>query len=430
MNAQGIIDFHDGILENVFARAMDALFIRGASDVTIQSSDYVWAYIDRRHQRVSTSRLDDSQVARLIQYLFGDASCIGQLGRGEPLDFDKDIRPYLDVDKDDYKPDHSLRCRVNVTACRVGSVANGSSITLRTIPGIPPALSYHKLQHDIVENLFPDKGLVLVVGVTGSGKSTLLASSVREMLSDARNPKKIITYEDPVEFVYGQLPSAPLEGEEPAQPGAVTARMPEVSQMQMRTHLREISMAAPNTLRRKTDVVVMGEMRDRETVAAGLLLSSTGHCAYATMHCDTPAESLARAISEFPVDEQPAAANKLLSDLRLVIAQKIKTDINGKARAFRSWVVFDMDLKSELFEHPFPKWTRMITQHMESKGQTFADQAYAVLERGEITKETFGEIAGFNTAETRRYLNAREFKTIGSTQVIAQTDRGEVAYAG
>lgn len=392
-----MIDFSAGPLIRQFERGMDALFSAGASDVTVQSDDYIWAYIDRQHVQASTRRLEDGEANQLVRALFhGGDSAFGLLGSGKALDFEAIIRPRMDEGDLDYM----VRCRANVTRSRVGGVASGVSITLRTIPGLPPKLEALGLPVDIVENLFPSQGLILVVGITGSGKSTLLASCNRERLENASRPVKIMTVEDPIEFVYSRLPSMGVE--------RGVARMPEVSQIQIGEHLREFSLVAPNILRRKGDVIVMGEMRDPESVTTGLLLSQTGHATYATLHCETPAEAIGRIVTEFPVEAQAGVANKLLGSLRLIVAQKIVRDAAGVGRAFRSWCVFDQSFKAQLYEHPYQVWARMITQRLEDKAQTFARQALPMYRSGQLLIEGFSDVAGFNPAETRAFLASQE----------------------
>lgn len=393
-----IMDPSSGHLTHVVDSAIDQLFSVGASDITLQSDDYVWAYINRRHTCVSTRRLDDGEMQLLVRHLYKNDGAFGQMGSGRGVDFDADIRPRLLADRSDFDPDYSVRCRVNLTACRVGMVANGYSLTLRTIPGVPPSFESLKLPQAIAECFFPSQGLVIVAGITGSGKSTLLAAAMGDLLKNPERPVKIGTFEDPVEFIYPRMPVIKNEAGESA------AIMPEVSQVQIGMHLKEFALAAPNALRRKFDVLVMGEMRDKESVETGLLLAATGHATYATIHCETPAEVIGRIISEFPYEAQPSVANKLLANLRVVVAQKIERNVQGRGVAFRSWCIFDKAFKSALYEHPHQKWGQLIEHRMTAAGSTFAQQAHGPFLRGEISEQAFANIAGFNPVEARAYL--------------------------
>lgn len=393
-----VIALSAGHLQTQVDRGIDRLFHAGASDITLQADDYIWAYINRRHVCVSDRRLEAGEVEQLAVHWYpGGQSALNLLGQGQALDPEVAIRSRM-TPGEDYDPDYQLRCRANITRCRVGNVPQGLSVTLRTIPGVPPKLQDLGLPEEIVQTMFPSQGLVLVAGITGSGKSTLLASGLRHRL-EGEEPVKIITAEDPIEFIYPRLPARKGAGGEPQLP-----RMPEVSQVQLHSHLRDFAMVAPNVLRRKADVIVMGEMRDRESVETGLLLAATGHCTYATLHCETPAEVIARVVSEFPYDSQPAAANKLLDNLRLVISQKIERDETGKGRAFRSWCVFDREFKASLQQVAFPQWSSLIRARMEQRGHDFASQALPLLRAGEISQATFARVAGFNPLECREYL--------------------------
>jgi defect-in-organelle-trafficking protein DotB len=140
-------------------------------------------------------------------------------------------------------------------------------------------------------------------------------------------------------------------------------------------------------------------------VDTGLLLAQTGHCTYATLHCETPAQAVARVVSEYAYEAQPAVANKLLDNLRLIVAQKIERDVNGKGKAFRSWCVFDQAFKARLAEQPYQKWSALIQRRMEERGHTFAMQALPAFVAGEISLDGFSNLAGFNPIETREFLS-------------------------
>ncbi len=395
-----VISLTTGSIIKALDQGVDMLFQLGVSDITIQADDYVWAYHERVHKCVSDRRLDESEVASLVRHYYRSDGAFGMLGAGQALDFELEIRPKIyDLVPD---PDYLVRCRVNVTRCRVGGVADASSITLRTIPGLPPRLESLNLQPEIVENLFPKQGLVIIVGETGSGKTTLLAAAKRHRQESRDRPVKIVTFEDPIEFVHNRLPVLGAEKTTGGRPGL--PRMPEVSQVQIGRHLKSFEDVARNVLRRKADVIVMGEMRDRISVETGLLLAQTGHATYGTLHCETPAQAIPRIISEFEIEGQPGVANKLMDSLRLVVAQKIVADVNKKGRAFRSWIVFDNKLKQRLSEISFTKWSSFLLTHMNETKTSFADQALPACLAGEISAEAFAYIAGFNPMETREYL--------------------------
>ena len=263
---------------------------------------------------------------------------------------------------------------------------------MRTIPDVPVKWETMNIEPEITETFFPSQGLVLVVGITGSGKSTLLSSSVRYRIESIKLPVAILTYEDPVEYIYTRL---------------ARGSMPEVSQVQIGKNLREFDMVAPNVLRRKSDVVLIGEMRDKKSVETAMLVSDTGHATYGTLHAETPATAFTRVISEFPPDQQPAIAAKMLDNIRVIVAQKIERTIEGKGLALRSWCVFDRALKAKLSDEPFHLWARMIREHMTQLETTFEARALPYYKNGIISLDVFMRYASMTLREAKAYLSSQ-----------------------
>jgi len=379
-----------------FVEAVEAgigrLFEARASDVTLQTDDYMWAYLDRRWLPVTRRRIEHGQIEQLVARFCGAAG-IATLASGKPLDYEVEIMP------EPGNPRNVVRARCNAHRARVSGNGDGVAITLRTIPGLPPKLDALNIEREIREAVLFSQGLGLIVGITGSGKSTLLASVLRERQEGTR-PEKIVTIEAPIEFVYTRLPV----NKGWPKVGGAPARMPEVSQVQIGKHLNAWEMAVPNVLRIKADVCVMGEMRDFKSVEAGVLLADTGHATYATAHTRTPAECMQRLIAEFPESQQPAAAARLLSNLRIIVAQKIEPTVAGPGMAFRSWVVFDAELKRRLGAVPHQQWAQMLTEHMEANGATFAQQALPALRDGMIDDIGFERLADFIPRERREFV--------------------------
>ncbi|MDF2461908.1 MAG: type secretion system family protein 3 [Ramlibacter sp.] len=387
------IDLESGL---GFVAAVEAgigrLFEARASDITLQTDDYVWAYLNRRWLPVTRRRLEHAQIEQLVARFCGAAG-VATLQSGKPLD------PEVEVMPEPGNPRRVVRARCNVHRCRVAGNAEGMAITLRTIPDLPPKLDLLNIEPEIREAILFSQGLGLIVGITGSGKSTLLAAVLRERQEGLR-PEKIVTIEAPIEFVYTRLPV----NKGWPQAGGAPARMPEVSQVQIGRHLAAWDMAVPNVLRLKADVCVMGEMRDFKSVEAGVLLADTGHATYATAHTRTPAECVQRLIAEFPESQQPAAAARLLSNLRIIVAQKIEPTVAGPGLAFRSWVILDAELKRRLGAAPYQQWAQMLTEHMDATGTSFALQALPALRDGVIDDKGFERLADFIPRERRDFV--------------------------
>ncbi|PPC85189.1 MAG: type II/IV secretion system family protein 3 [Hyphomicrobium sp.] len=353
------------------------------ADITMQSGDYIWARHNRTYIRITDRHLQDIEVEMIVGWLYANVGT-AELLAGNALDF----RAKANESRDEIK-----YFRANAVRARVRNVDNGVQITLRTIPEHPPTLVQLGIEQEIVDNLFPRYGLILIVGTTGSGKSTLLASGNRWRLEERRHdPVKIITFEDPIEYTYA---------------GLADGHMPEPAQTEVGRghHLTDFERAGPNAMRRAADVIVMGEMRDTASVDTGFEMAMTGHSTYSTLHVDTPAEAVDRIISFYPFGAQASTANKLLSVLRLVVAQKLARRKDGGVIAFRAWMVFDQEVRRKLAVIPFSDWAGFIREACRVRKTDFESQVKQAYSAGLITFETAREVASLTVQEARELLN-------------------------
>ena len=367
--------------------ALNAYLLRcaelpGLSDLLFQSDDYVFAKCHNVQRRISDRRIDPTEMDLICGLKYGK-SAIGVINSGEDLNFRCEVqRSVSDV----------VSFRANATRGRVGDLSDGISMTLRYITDIPRPLESLGLEPEIVDNLFPQYGLVLIVGTTGSGKSTILSSANRYRLeSRADKPVKIICYEDPIEYTYQSLGMGV---------------MPKVFQAEIGNgrHLNHFHQAGPNAMRRGSDVIILGEMRDIASVEAGFELAMTGHCVYATLHVETPAQVIDRVVSFFPFESQPAAASKLRSVLRMVVAQKQFATLQGTSARARSWCVFDREVNTILSALRFPEWERAISQVCLSRNTGFESRALSYYQEGVIDFEQFCTVASFTPVEAKKYV--------------------------
>lgn len=374
-----------GLPGDEFRQFVAKIYQMGASDIKIQSNDYVWADINRLWQPVTSRRLETQEVERALTVMV-DQSALGLVNGGNPVD----DRVEIALDSR-----HLLEFRLNATGAMVAGVREGITMTMRAIPSVIPSLERLGIEQEIVENFFPRYGLILVVGTTGSGKSTLLASSLRHRLVERRSdPVAIGTYEDPIE--YGLK-------------GLAQGAMPEPTQVAIGSgrHIREWDRVGPNAMRRRLDVIWMGEIRDLESARTGLELARTGHAVMSTLHVDTPAEAFDRLIKFFPKDMQESEAYAILSQIRMIVAQKLARTVDGGKIAFRSWIVLDRETKQRLSKEDFSRWSEIVREIVKSRGHDFDSAAYAAFARKVISAETFREISGMTPAEARAYVSER-----------------------
>jgi twitching motility protein PilT len=179
---------------------------------------------------------------------------------------------------------------------------------LRLIPN--EILTIEQLGLPPIVNKFADypRGLVLVTGPTGSGKSTTLAALVHKI--NAERATHIITIEDPIEFTHKSKKSV-------------------IVQREVHYDTYSFSAALRSSLREDPDVVLIGEMRDLETIAAAITIAETGHLVFATLHTNSAAQSIDRMIDVFPPHQQPQSRAQLSNILMAICSQRLVPSIGG-----------------------------------------------------------------------------------------------------
>ncbi|HLD01478.1 MAG TPA: PilT/PilU family type 4a pilus ATPase [Patescibacteria group bacterium] len=181
---------------------------------------------------------------------------------------------------------------------------------LRFLP--PKILTIEELHLPVILNDFSKlkQGFVLITGPTGHGKSSTLAAIINEI--NLRSPSHILTIEDPIEYVYPKGESI-------------------ISQREMDTDSHSWALALRSALREDLDVILVGEMRDADTMAAALTLAETGHLVFSTLHTNSASQSIDRIIDSFPAHQQPQIRIQLAATLRGVISQRLLPQI-GQGR--------------------------------------------------------------------------------------------------
>ncbi|TXH61410.1 MAG: PilT/PilU family type 4a pilus ATPase [Tolumonas sp.] len=199
------------------------------------------------------------------------------------------------------------RFRVNIFRQR-----NEISIVARNIKLDIPTFEELKLPPVLLDVIMEKRGLVLFVGATGSGKSTSLAA-----LIDHRNKNTsghIITIEDPIEYVHPHKKSI-------------------INQREVGVDTRSFHAALKNTLRQAPDVILIGEIRDRETMEHALAFAETGHLAISTLHANNANQALDRIINFFPEERRDQLMNDLGNNLKAFVSQRLVKTVDGKRRA-------------------------------------------------------------------------------------------------
>lgn len=333
-----------------------------ASDITIQTNEPVIAEVYGRLVRITNRQLSQTELGDILNGIYGPNGT-AQILSGVDIDTYYEFRP---------SRQERFRFRVNGTGCLVEG-HDGIQLTLRTIPTTPPAIADLDMPPEIMDAIAPEEGIVYITGATGSGKSTLLAAVIRDLIEREDSNRKVLTYESPIEFVYDEVEKI----------SAV------VSQSEIPRHLPSFAAGVRNALRRKPRLILVGESRDAETIAASLEAALTGHPVYTTLHTNGVAETIRRLVTTFPAGERRGRTIDILETIRLCIWQKLVPTVDGKRVALREYLVFNEEIRDMLLEVD-PEQVTQETRHMLRKhGQLMVTDAQKRFEEGVISERDY-----------------------------------------
>ncbi len=236
---------------------------------------------------------------------------------------------------------------------------------IRYIPNTIPPLASLNVPPILGQIIMEKRGLLLMVGSTGAGKSTTLAS-----MMDWRNetmPGHILTIEDPVEFLFTNKKSV-------------------VNQREVGTDTQSLQIALKNALRQAPDVILIGEIRDRETMSAAIAYAQSGHLCLATMHANNSYQALNRILSFYPVEVRPTLLGDLGAALKAIVSQRLlRTEAGGRAPAVE--VMLNTKLIAELIEHgDFSGVKDAMEKSMAEGSQTFEQDIARLIQTGLVTR--------------------------------------------
>ena len=276
---------------------------RGASDLLLLAGTSPILRLGGRLLRVDMPSLDPNEIQALVGHLVTDRvrELIDQEGAA-----DLSIRLARPPASDDRR---AWRFRVNLHRQR-GTLA----AAIRSLPNDIPTLQQLNLPPTLAELVKPTRGLVLICGPTGAGKSTTLASLVGEI--NRNESRHIITIEDPIEYEHRNGQSV-------------------VEQIEVGRDAPSFASALRSALRQDPDVILVGEMRDLETVATALTAAETGHLIMSTLHTSDAAQAIHRIIDVFPPAQQTQIKQQLALSLNAIVCQQLmpRNDAQGRVVA-------------------------------------------------------------------------------------------------
>lgn len=284
------------------------------------------------------------------------------------------------------------RFRVNAFNTRTGVAA-----VFRTIPSEIPTLEQLELPPVMRRFAELEKGIVLVTGATGSGKSTTLAAIINHI--NENSDKHILTVEDPVEFFHHSKKSL-------------------INHREIGRDTNSFSRALKSALREDPDVILVGEMRDHETISLALTAAETGHLVFGTLHASTAAKAVDRILDVFPSGDKPMARTMLAGSLQGVVAQNLMVRAEGSGRVGAFEILIGTNAVRNLIrENQVPQIYSMIQTGSRFGMVTMEDYVKSLLDAGIITKE-----------EARRVL--LQAADEGADEVVSGDGRSSGAMGG
>lgn len=335
---------------------------KGTSDITIQTDRPVYTEVHGTMYPATYRVLDAADMNVFLNRIYGlDANA--RLASGTDMDVSYEIRP------DRYS---RVRFRVNITPI-LARGRDAAQITMRVLPSEPPKMQDLNIESQIIDAWAPRQGMVVITGPTGSGKTTLLAAGMRMLLERPIGCGKMLTYEAPIEFTYDTIHS----------PRSL------VSQTEIPRHLPDFAKGVRNALRRKPNIILVGEARDQETISAAIEAAQTGHAVYTTTHTVGVAATIRRMVSAFDRNERAERAYALMETLRMIVTQALVPKANGGRIGVREWMVFPDEVREKLLDMDFEQWTVEIQRMIPFYGQTMNKSATVVFEKGLIEKRHY-----------------------------------------
>ena len=240
------------------------------------------------------------------------------------------------------------------------------AVVVRYIPASIPALDSLGVPEVLKEVIMQKRGLILMVGATGSGKSTSLAAML-----DFRNERKtghILTLEDPVEFIFTNKKSI-------------------VNQREVGTDTKEFEVGLKNALRQAPDCILIGEIRDKQTMAMSLAYAQSGHLCLATLHANNSYHAMNRIINFYPLENRPSLLLDLAAALQSIISQRLVRTKTGTRMAAVEVLLNTRHIAELIEKGEIGEIKDALEKSMSPGSQTFEQSLFKLFMDGKITQE-------------------------------------------
>jgi twitching motility protein PilU len=331
--------------------AMDRLFQlmkdKAASDMFLAVNSPIQLKINGNMIPINQQKMDQSAIMTLLTEVVPDAK-LKELERNNELNMGIPV--------------------AGIGSFRLSAFTQrgSTSAVLRYIPGEIPPLDHLHVPPILSELIMEKRGLLLIVGATGSGKSTTIASML-----DHRNAVKaghILTLEDPIEFLFKNKKSV-------------------VNQREIGSDAASLVIALKNALRQAPDVILIGEIRDKDTMGAAIAYAQSGHLVVATLHANNSYQAMTRIINFFPIETRQSLLPDLATTLKAIVSQRLVRSIDGGRRAAVE-VMLNTRYIAELIEQGEIGQVKEAMEKSLSPGsQTFEQALLQLMKEGMVTQE-------------------------------------------
>ncbi|WP_312676768.1 type IV pilus twitching motility protein PilT [Microbacterium sp.] len=364
-----------------FVAAVRAVLTQGASDLHLVAESTPVVRVDGELKSVAgTTVWTRERIRRVIESFV-------------PADQLKAFETSLELDLA-YAVGDIARFRVNVFQDQ-----RGLGAALRIIPTEIKSVGQLGLPKELVDLANLPRGLVLVCGPTGSGKSTTLAAIIDRV--NSTRASHIVTVEDPIEFQHMHKRGI-------------------INQREIGADTHSFGEALKRALRQDPDVILVGEMRDLETISTALTAAETGHLVFATLHTQDAAQTIDRVIDVYPAHQQAQVRTQLAATLRAVVVQTLIKKASGRGRTVATEVMFSTPAIASLIRAGKTHQLRTNLQAGTAMGMHTLDQDLARLVlSGEIEYGQAVEIAQ-DVAEFEQLVKNRGLNRLSSTEYVPE----------
>lgn len=331
----------------------------GASDLHVCSGAIPVVRIDGALQKLNLEALDSNTVDLMVDSILTEKQK-SFLKEELEIDFSAELVP-------------GERYRVNVY-----NQLRGKGAAFRVIKDAVPSFDDLGLPDILKELSAKDRGLILVTGPTGCGKSTTLAAIIDYL--NEHSSKHIISIEDPIEYIHGNKQCL-------------------INQREVGQHTNEFKNALRSAMREDPDVIMVGEMRDMETVSLALTAAETGHLVFSTLHTSSAVKTIDRIIDIFPAESKDQIRTMLSESIVGVISQRLLPKTSGKGRALAMEIMIaNPAVKNLIREDKIFQIPNVMQSNVDGGMSTMDSSLESLVQQGEIAREDARKVAADPTA--------------------------------